>query len=71
MRFTRALMLALAITAVLPTAVATAGEVSGELHTGLYSDDYISAGDLNGVGGAADWDGYAGAYPHVIKAGNR
>jgi hypothetical protein len=53
MRFIRAVMLALAISAVLPIGAAIAGEVSGDLHTGLYSDDFDSSGDLIGVTGAA------------------
>lgn len=33
--------------------VSFAGQVPSELHTGLYSDDFNSAGDLNGVGAAS------------------
>ena len=53
MRTTRVLSLVVALSLLAPLGAATAGEIDGDLKTGLYSDDYDTAPDLNGVGAAA------------------
>jgi len=47
------LVVLLVIALVFSASAATAGEIGGDLHTGLYSDDFYPAGDLDGVGAAA------------------
>ncbi len=53
MRLLRALVTIASVLALLAPAGAIAGEVPAQLHTGLYSDDFDSSGDLNAVGSAA------------------
>lgn len=52
MRWISVFAMAVVCVFVVPTA-ASAAEAPAELHTGLYSDDFDSSGDLNGVGAAA------------------
>jgi hypothetical protein len=53
MRTSRILSLAVALFLLVPLGAAAAGEVDGDLKTGLYSDDYDTAPDLNATGAAA------------------
>lgn len=68
MRSARILVLLLAFMLVLPVSGAAAGEIPGDLLTGLYSDDSYLAGDLNGVGNAAGQKvSFGGAFVDVYN----
>ncbi len=66
MRTARILSIAVALALLAPLAAASAGEVDGDLKTGLYSDDFYAEGDLNGVGvGAGQKVTFGGTF-HVV-----
>jgi hypothetical protein len=70
MRSRISLVLLLVVALVLSATSAIAGEVGGDLHTGLYSDDFYSSGDLNGVGSASGQKVTFGGTFHDVAENN-
>jgi hypothetical protein len=71
MRSRTSLVFLLVVALVLSASSAIAGEVGGDLHTGLYSDDFYPAGDLNGVGVASGQKVTFGGTFHNVAENDR